>query len=524
MFHSPRFLKVKSGSNVVLPDHSAYDPGEIHTPFNWIVADAAARNALTPVAADVYKTLYETSTGIVYLLLNHSPVTWEALSTPSIEYGPAFQASHSTGQNVASGQITLVASNETYDTHSRYDTTTGKFTADRDGYYNFAGYAFANDTGQWPAQARLLLVRTRSGTPATVWAGSNLPMVAADEKVLHFSAQLQLLSGDTVELQADTTGVNNITARWAGHFVRPLANIVINSLRAADVVGPAFYATRSTDKAISALTTTVIECDAEQYDTDSLHNTSTGQFVCNKPGFYRFHGFARCNNGFPAEAQLALRRTRSGVFYTFWQSVSLGSLSGLKALTTSGEIDLIAGDVVELTFFCNSALTVNPTIRFAGSFVRPPQNYIASGDSSNVTQLSKTGTQSIANTTWTTITWSAEVFDEANAANLGSSSSRITVPAGFTKMRLKANGHFASTATASIRGLRFLKNGAALILGAELKNNPLSNIATVNINTPWLPVAAGDYFEVQAYHSEGAALNFNSNETLYPCAFEAEFR
>ena len=52
----------------------------IHTPFNWVVADEAARLALVPIAADLYKALWQVDTGAVYILTNISPIVWNEIS------------------------------------------------------------------------------------------------------------------------------------------------------------------------------------------------------------------------------------------------------------------------------------------------------------------------------------------------------------------------------------------------------------------------------------------------------------
>lgn len=56
--------------------HSNAPAGDVHLPFNWVVANATARAALTVTLNDVYKALYQIDTGKVYILTDDSPVTW----------------------------------------------------------------------------------------------------------------------------------------------------------------------------------------------------------------------------------------------------------------------------------------------------------------------------------------------------------------------------------------------------------------------------------------------------------------
>lgn len=61
--------------------HSLIPAGERHSPFNWIVADAAAKNAITGVTTnDLNKTLLQQDTGVVYRLSVADPITWVALA------------------------------------------------------------------------------------------------------------------------------------------------------------------------------------------------------------------------------------------------------------------------------------------------------------------------------------------------------------------------------------------------------------------------------------------------------------
>lgn len=50
---------------------------KVHRPYNWVVADSAARGAIVPIAADQYKEVLQLDTGAIYTLMNHSPITWQ---------------------------------------------------------------------------------------------------------------------------------------------------------------------------------------------------------------------------------------------------------------------------------------------------------------------------------------------------------------------------------------------------------------------------------------------------------------
>jgi hypothetical protein len=55
--------------------HSRAQTGDIHKPYNWVVADETARLALTPVAEDILKLCFQESDNSTWVLLSDAP-TW----------------------------------------------------------------------------------------------------------------------------------------------------------------------------------------------------------------------------------------------------------------------------------------------------------------------------------------------------------------------------------------------------------------------------------------------------------------
>lgn len=60
--------------------HKDAGVGHRHSPYNWVVADATEKDAITPLAEDQYKLAYQSDTGETWVLSNHSPVTWKHVS------------------------------------------------------------------------------------------------------------------------------------------------------------------------------------------------------------------------------------------------------------------------------------------------------------------------------------------------------------------------------------------------------------------------------------------------------------
>lgn len=116
-----------------------------------------------------------------------------------------------------------------------------------------------------------------------------------------------------------------------------------------------------------------------------------------------------------------------------------------------------------------------------------------------------TASLSIANNTNTNVGWSAAEYDDASIWSAGSPT-RLTVPTGWTRVRLVANLGFALNATGR-RKLEVRKNNTTTAWGMPLVHAAAVN-ARSNLNgaSPPVTVVAGDYFEVNVYQDSGAAL------------------
>jgi len=98
----------------------------------------------------------------------------------------------------------------------------------------------------------------------------------------------------------------------------------------------------------------------------------------------------------------------------------------------------------------------------------------------------------------TLIPWSTAAYDDATIFNAGQPT-RLTVPAGFTRVRLS----FGVTWEASVdQRTDLLKNGAA-VTGAAYAYTPAGSVSSpvtaYGAVSAMLAVTAGDYFEVQVH-------------------------
>lgn len=117
-----------------------------------------------------------------------------------------------------------------------------------------------------------------------------------------------------------------------------------------------------------------------------------------------------------------------------------------------------------------------------------------------------TGSQSIPNNAGAILSWGGVDYDDAGIWSAGSPT-RLTVPAGITRVRLTANIEWANAST-GIRRLTVRKNGAAIgpagysSTYATTAGNIVQGVAGAVVE-----VTAGQFFDLVAFQSSGAALN-----------------
>lgn len=118
----------------------------------------------------------------------------------------------------------------------------------------------------------------------------------------------------------------------------------------------------------------------------------------------------------------------------------------------------------------------------------------------NVLQASTTGEVAVI--------WQTEVFDDNGFADLGANNTRITVPAGVTRVSLVAGLDTASTSFTTL-AMSITKNGGGIPGVAFIQSSAaFSGSKGVIVSTGILDVVPGDYFEVK--------INFSTSTNLDP--------
>jgi hypothetical protein len=113
-------------------------------------------------------------------------------------------------------------------------------------------------------------------------------------------------------------------------------------------------------------------------------------------------------------------------------------------------------------------------------------------------------TTSVANTTETSISWTAEAWDVGNLHDLATNPTRFTVPTGGDGLYfVEGQVQFAANAT-GIRSVRIYVNGAIV----ARNDYPAGTTDGLSFQvTAVLALIAADYVEVKVYQSSGGALN-----------------
>lgn len=120
--------------------------------------------------------------------------------------------------------------------------------------------------------------------------------------------------------------------------------------------------------------------------------------------------------------------------------------------------------------------------------------------------------------TGTTLFFDSEVYDDAAIHDNTTNNTRLTVPAGYTKARIYAQVVYTNN-TATRHSAYFRKNGLSDFIGNVVIVDPLSTGGssenTLNVKTAFIPVTAGDYFELNAGLAAGSATALSDSTSLF---------
>lgn len=133
-------------------------------------------------------------------------------------------------------------------------------------------------------------------------------------------------------------------------------------------------------------------------------------------------------------------------------------------------------------------------------------------------RVRRTSDLSVTTGVTTNVAWQTATIDTDSIWS-GGAPTRLTVPAGVTKVRLFAGVRFASGSTGSRQVIMFMNGATFQGRGALHVPAVTSQPVEINVASGAITVVAGDYFEAIAFHTQGSALAVASHESTW---FEME--
>lgn len=134
---------------------------------------------------------------------------------------------------------------------------------------------------------------------------------------------------------------------------------------------------------------------------------------------------------------------------------------------------------------------------------------ITDGVSFQAVTVTRSANTSIADSTWTAVSWTAEVIDYGGWYSSGTNIvvPAGAIPAGFTTIAIDLIPYIAQfdNNVTGIRGARILVNGTPSVLNSTQAG--FASDDTVVNSTGLLVVAAADIITMEVYQSSGGALN-----------------
>jgi hypothetical protein len=194
-------------------------------------------------------------------------------------------------------------------------------------------------------------------------------------------------------------------------------------------------------------------------------------------------------------------------------ALSSGSTLAVGTNATVGGTLGVTGATAVAAITASGAAVLQSTLAVTGQVT--VANLSASGTLGGVlsyrgARVYKSTNQSLSNASATLVTWDSESHDTSTIHDNSTNNSRLTVPAGVTRVRVNAFVSFQANTTGE-RLVYLLKSnsvnydGYVEVIQAAVQ---LAGYKTnVQLASPVLTVTAGDYFEVMAYQNSTGALN-----------------
>jgi hypothetical protein len=320
--------------------------------------------------------------------------------------------------------------------------------------------------------------------------------------------------GSTVVAAADKFNFNaddfNITDETGNDAGIALARTAVG----AQVVFNGAMVEKSADQtAVDFDTAAVaISFNQEVYDTNAFHDNATNNTRLTVPT-----GVAKVRIGGTVNLDLgeditggSLRVLKNGAVFDEISAVKFGgtddfNVTGEFALTvTTGPVEVVATDYFELELELTGDTSVTVLAATTNFWIEVVE-YTSANKLVSVSptgaMVTKTADQTAVNlTTATEITWNSEVYDSDNFHDNATNNTRLTVPAGVSRVRVGFNLALANHGAGGTLIARIAKSGAVDWdgMGGQTNADIISDLNNVSGMTGPVDVVEGDYFELRA--------------------------
>jgi hypothetical protein len=265
-----------------------------------------------------------------------------------------------------------------------------------------------------------------------------------------------------------------------------------------DVTSRCLVTKAGAEQPLTGGVTALITFDTEVYDVGGWFNPGapTELVVPSGVNYARFSGNWRSTTTVAGEAIIAI--DKNGVFPngTATRDVENGSGITEGCNTITSIMPVVAGEIFRVSATHTSATAVaNLTSTW----------FCAEGMASvNGASAYKNSTQALTANVEAAVALDGEVFDTGGYHDNSVDNSRITVPSGVSYARVSFCLTSDSSSSAIIAG-RVFKNGAAFY-GSPRCNSSTTSFDRVGGIGAWVPVVAGDYFQLMALATQGQTL------------------
>jgi hypothetical protein len=246
--------------------------------------------------------------------------------------------------------------------------------------------------------------------------------------------------------------------------------------------------TKSALQAIATGTAELVTWNTEVYDRGEWHSTVTNTGRLTIPSgvsLIRVISNAECT------AEPNIRHQKNGADVTGMGFTDTLNTGNHYVNICSAPLAVVAGDYIETWL----------GITGGGDLNAAEETWFAIEELDETTKyalVTKTGTQSIGATTYTSLTFNSEIVDTDGFHDNVTNNTRLTVPAALDGKVVRLCANAAGGSVIDQLALRIVKNGV-VTRGLPLRDSETSGVEFVNLASAPIIVATGDYFEVQAY-------------------------